>query len=66
LKGPCHGDSGAPVWMKDNDGDDVLVAVLRRLSKKSYWFEPICSTVYARATKITEHILMWIKETMKN
>ena len=61
------GDSGAPLWTKDDVvgsstfGQNVVVGVLHGGTSAVPGVERVCGTMEESATKLNDEILKWIK-----
>ena len=64
---PCHGDSGAPLWItkrKESGDQNILVAIYSGGYESQKYFQPWCSATSSIAHKMTDKVLAWIRKNM--
>ena len=60
FPGICWGDSGGPVWRIKNRRREIIAVTQGRVSDKSDFQKPRCSTGSMKATKLNAKIHDWI------
>ena len=60
FQGVCWGDSGGPVWRIKNKRREIIGVTQGRVSDKSDFQKPRCTTGSNKATKLNAKIGDWI------